>query len=90
MDPHGFQKELGDILGVLLHGPVEALAATWNQKVAKALDRIMPMCTLLAQQSQNFPWFMEELRVLKRDKRWLEHCWRKTKNAADWTDQSHN
>lgn len=81
MDPHGFQKELGDILVVLLHGPVEALAAAWNQKAVEALDSIIAMHTLLAQQS---PRFMEELRVLKRDKRQIEHCWRKSKNEADW------
>lgn len=47
MDLLRFQKELRDILGVLLHGPVGALAATWNQVVAEAVDSIKPVHPLL-------------------------------------------
>lgn len=40
MDLVRFQRELGDVPEVLLHGPAEALATTWNKKIMKALDRV--------------------------------------------------
>lgn len=45
---HGFQRELGDVLGVLLHVSVEVLSIPWKQTVARTLDNIVAVCPLLA------------------------------------------
>lgn len=42
MDLRNWRNELRKISGALLHGVVKSLATTWNQKTAKALDRIEP------------------------------------------------
>ncbi|KAM6449776.1 uncharacterized protein PHA67_017114 [Liasis olivaceus] len=83
MDPSQFQRELGGIPVDLLHGPAEALTAAWNREAARALDRITPMQPLLPHWPRHSLWFTEELRVLKRVKRRLERCWRKTKTESD-------
>lgn len=43
MDTAGFQRELGDIPEMLLHGPAEAVVVAWNLRVAMALEKIAPM-----------------------------------------------
>lgn len=55
MDLLGFQKELWDALRVLVCGSVEVLATTWNQKVAKAPERIGSMHPPVAHHSRNSP-----------------------------------
>lgn len=51
MDPDEFQREVRDILEVLLHSPAEALVAAWNLRAAMALDKIMAMHLLLTSHS---------------------------------------
>lgn len=44
MDPLEFQKELGITCDNLwLKPPMEALATVWNQKAARALNKITPV-----------------------------------------------
>lgn len=38
----GFQKELEVITADLLHSPAKLLVATWNRKITRAQDRIVP------------------------------------------------
>lgn len=55
----GFQRELGIIPELLLHGPAEALAVAWVGEEAGAMDRIVR--PLLVHHPQHFPKIMEEL-----------------------------
>lgn len=84
MDPIGFQRELGEMLEILLHGSPETLVMSWNQRAVRTLDRIAPMWLFLTHCSWLFPWFTEELWVWKRIIfKWLESHWRKTKYDSD-------
>lgn len=58
----GFQKELGEIPETMQYVPLEALAATWNQRMLEALNRIALMCLLLTHQPPHSPRFSEELK----------------------------
>lgn len=84
-DLRNWRNELRKIPGVLLHGVVKALTTTLNQKTAKALNRIAPIHFFLAHRFWDCPWFLEELQMLKRAKRWQEHHWRKNKNKSNQT-----
>lgn len=73
-----------DLMGTLLHSPAKALVMFWNQRVAEALNRIVPVHILLTLHSHLSLCFTEELQVLKRIKRCLECCWRKTRDDCDY------
>ncbi|XP_032078173.1 cyclic nucleotide-binding domain-containing protein 1 [Thamnophis elegans] len=68
--PVEVQKRVGpgDIPEVLLHGPAEALASTWNREIVKALGKVLliPSCSSPLM-------FTEELRELKWVKKHLEY-----------------
>lgn len=55
-----------------------------ESKGAEALDRLIPVWPLLTHHSWQSLWFMEELWVLKRVKRFLECHWIKM-DESDWT-----
>lgn len=74
---------MGDIAGTLVRNAAKALVMSWNQRTAEALDKIMPVQSLLIHCSQHSMWFMEKLQVFKRAKRCLERCWRKTRDGSD-------
>ncbi|XP_070593886.1 uncharacterized protein [Erythrolamprus reginae] len=85
MDPEGFQMALGVIPDTPVHSSAESLAEAWNKAAAEALDRIVPLRPLHGTRPRGAPWFNEELRELKRQKRRLEKRWRKSKSESDRT-----
>uniref|UniRef100_A0A803SQV2 Reverse transcriptase domain-containing protein n=1 Tax=Anolis carolinensis TaxID=28377 RepID=A0A803SQV2_ANOCA len=58
---------------------LEVQVDTWNTKLANALDEIAPRRLLRPRKNQS-PWFTEELRAMKREKRRLEVMWRERRD----------
>ncbi|XP_058013007.1 uncharacterized protein LOC131185006 [Ahaetulla prasina] len=85
MDPERFLTELGPFPEDLAHGTAEELVAAWEQAAAGALDRVVPLRPLTRRRSQLAPWFSEELREMKRQRRRLESTWRSSRSEADRT-----
>ncbi|XP_070810264.1 vomeronasal type-2 receptor 26-like [Pituophis catenifer annectens] len=85
MDLDRFLMELGPFLEALAHGSTEELVAAWERAATGALDRIMPLWPLTQCLSQLAPWFSEDLREMKHQKRHLENGWRASRSESDQT-----
>uniref|UniRef100_A0A803TWP1 Reverse transcriptase domain-containing protein n=1 Tax=Anolis carolinensis TaxID=28377 RepID=A0A803TWP1_ANOCA len=85
MDPDGFLRSLGDLPVIEADNPVDALVDRYNSELARAIDTIAPEHPLSTCRLTRAPWFTEELAVMKRMRRGLECCWRRTCGVSDRT-----
>ncbi|XP_062831933.1 uncharacterized protein LOC134297676 [Anolis carolinensis] len=58
---------------------LEVQVDTWNTNLSNALDEIAPRRPLRPRKNRS-PWFTEELRAMKREKRWPEVVWRERRD----------
>ena len=72
LDPDGFQDTMWGILADLVGTPVNALVDGWYITTTTAVDMIAPKCPL-CHRAQPAPWFNQQLRAMKRNRRRLEN-----------------
>uniref|UniRef100_A0A803SMB9 Reverse transcriptase domain-containing protein n=1 Tax=Anolis carolinensis TaxID=28377 RepID=A0A803SMB9_ANOCA len=79
MEPSRFQNALKDLEPV--SDSIDVQVDMWNIRLSNALDEIAPRRPLQPRRNRS-PWFTEELRSMKREKRRLEGVWRELHDRA--------
>lgn len=76
-----------DILNsdLILNTPnnLDNLVTCYNSTLTSLLDEHAPVCTKISTLRPRAPWFTEEIRKAKRQRRKAERRWRKTKSRVD-------
>ena len=64
---------------------LDELVSCYDETLKATLDKHAPLLTKTVVVRPRVPWFNEEIREAKRERRGAEKKWRKTKNAVDLT-----
>ena len=62
---------------------LDELVNSYNTTLAQVLDRQAPLCTKVIRSRPLVPWFNEEIKVARREKRKAERKWRRTGTRED-------
>ena len=62
---------------------LEDLAKCYNSTLKVVLDKHAPLVTRSIKERPRVPWFNEEIKMAKRERRKAEKRWRRTKSYAD-------
>ena len=80
IDPTALQHDISSCSFVISPSDdLEELVSQYNTCLSDVLDKHAPIITKLATDKCQTPWYTEECKTLKTEKRRAERAWRKTK-----------
>lgn len=62
-----------------IDGSLEELVCAYNENLSAIVDKHAPLCTKVITMRPNAPWFTDEVREAKHERRRRERLWRRTK-----------